>query len=43
VEAAFDFDLRAALAGRAAPGDWRACLVVGDTVTGPQPVAIAEP
>lgn len=35
VEAAFSLDLRDALAGRVAAGNWLVYLVVGDTVSGP--------
>jgi hypothetical protein len=40
VESTFSLDLRAALAGRAAAGNWLVYLVVGDTVTGPRALRI---
>jgi hypothetical protein len=43
VDAAFTLDLRGALAGRAGSGAWLVYLVLGDTVTGPQPLNIELP
>jgi hypothetical protein len=42
IESAFTVDLRSGAAGRAFSGTYVAYLVVGTTVTGPQPITIAE-
>jgi hypothetical protein len=42
VESAFTVDLRGGLAERTPPGTYVAYLVVGTTLTGPQPITIAE-